>query len=1167
MSPPERPHKPAPHFADTKTARSVKERARNALITGTAGGYLGGMMIEGKARVKIPGLTRKLLGIKRRTVGIHGARSGALIGALAGAANKGKRSETADAVATGGDWKFSAYVEDMKFSGLPKDVQDDVTRFVDAKKDTPVVHYGMTVKELLTKADPLNLQTARKHLGTLRASRAADEVLKKTKDGSKYVLLMNDRVIDGHHFLAKAERGKVTSSLNVLDLTPARLMTKLSAQSPALTQFDGQGPTRKQSAAMGAAVPLAAGGLVIGTRGGRNVLRSVLKRMDKSDPRRVRLASLVQKRKDASIARNSGKAVAQARDKFRAEAPPKAPKEPTLGDAVQTVKKRVKKRVVQAVSNIGANPSEVQMGALFFGKGMKEQGNTGGRKLTRFAERTRTQKLRDQVGLAKDAAGLGLTAGVGVGAHKLYKQGKVMIRRVGLRIAATAKAWHGAALKAGGTLDVVKDAVSPVATTNRGIASAGRKIVKGLKKATMWMHGDPRRPVSFEAPAKRDKLSQARDVAVIGAGVAGGVLAHKVGDNLRNATRVSADVGRVYGNLTEDVRDPKRYVAKVKNAYRGGVAEGKAGAVKPWARRVVRAGKALRMLEAKGARTLLSAEIPADTPYGVIDHKTGGLMHRTTYAKRQVSRSVASKLDLKYGAARYKAGILSGKHLTAAVLRAKKGVHFSQFGAGAALVLSGVGTLIGSQAGSRLRYGVQNRVRKSLTPKIGKKWARRVGRVAGFAPENVGAIAGGVGGSMIGGGISRQRVEMSAHEFGGREQLKDVDSSGFLDPLDVFVGRKKGYTAQQVKDYHRHKNYVTDVQSGKRKGSGTAVQSAQDAMKSIRGAPAQASHGQVFRSLLKKGDSVRRVSERGGGLAKDAVAHLRGDAREKDASGRVKKREWEKPWFQRTKNQVAAAAALGGGYALLKGRPKLRAKVDRGVRAVQRKVNSVVPDLFPGVKPLRQPGQKTVASVNAKAQAAAQAKVQKTQATVAQAATNIAAAAKQVRKNGGTQKGGTKNGKWAGTGGGGTPYVPPAAPKPKAPKKFAAIGGRIVQFDDPYATGWDVRDARGRSARVFAPGAGQRDRRPKAWHEKVENERKLWAGASLAGTLTGGLAARKLLQGQVKAKVKLATSGLEKKVARDRAVAKSQQARLKTQAEAGRKIVRPSFNTPPQQAA
>ena len=40
--------------------------------------------------------------------------------------------------------------------------------------------------------------------------------------GDKYILLLNDRIIDGHHHLAKAERGKITRSLPVLDLSPLR---------------------------------------------------------------------------------------------------------------------------------------------------------------------------------------------------------------------------------------------------------------------------------------------------------------------------------------------------------------------------------------------------------------------------------------------------------------------------------------------------------------------------------------------------------------------------------------------------------------------------------------------------------------------------------------------------------------------------------------------------------------------------------------------------------------------------------------------------------------------------------------------------------------------------------------------------------------------------------
>lgn len=121
--------------------------------------------------------------------------------------------------------QLSAYVEDMRFKSLDKDVQADILRFVDAVDSTPLVHYGMTVKELLAKADQANLKNARSAIGTLRPSRAMDEVMSRVKEGSKYVLIMNDRIVDGHHFLAKAERAGITSSLNVLDLTPARIIS------------------------------------------------------------------------------------------------------------------------------------------------------------------------------------------------------------------------------------------------------------------------------------------------------------------------------------------------------------------------------------------------------------------------------------------------------------------------------------------------------------------------------------------------------------------------------------------------------------------------------------------------------------------------------------------------------------------------------------------------------------------------------------------------------------------------------------------------------------------------------------------------------------------------------------------------------------------------------
>lgn len=62
----------------------------------------------------------------------------------------------------------------------------------------------------------------------------------------------------------------------------------------------------------------------------------------------------------------------------------------------------------------------------------------------------------------------------------------------------------------------------------------------------------------------------------------------------------------------------------------------------------------------------------------------------------------------------------------------------------------------------------------------------------------------------------------------------------------------------------------------------------------------------------------------------------------------------------------------------------------------------------------------------------------------------------------------------------------------------------LKQFDlDAAIAGWDVRDPRGRSARVFAPGSRPRFRRPKEWHEKKENREALLKGAIVGTGLLG----------------------------------------------------------------
>lgn len=124
--------------------------------------------------------------------------------------------------------KKAAWVQDIRVSVLPAEVRKDLVRFIPPTMPDPLVlHYGMTVSELLPRVDPENWKTARARiraeLGGLSAAALKKEVgqLMKRRE-EKYIFLVNDRIVDGHHFLAKADGLKVSSSLNVLDLTPVR---------------------------------------------------------------------------------------------------------------------------------------------------------------------------------------------------------------------------------------------------------------------------------------------------------------------------------------------------------------------------------------------------------------------------------------------------------------------------------------------------------------------------------------------------------------------------------------------------------------------------------------------------------------------------------------------------------------------------------------------------------------------------------------------------------------------------------------------------------------------------------------------------------------------------------------------------------------------------------
>lgn len=117
--------------------------------------------------------------------------------------------------------EFSSYIRDVPIKHLPSNVQADIAKFAKTKSTTEVAHYGMVADELETKADPHNLAAARLNVEKRMSKKeAADEVHKRRE--TKPILVINDRIVDGHHFLAKAMHGKVTSSLHVIDLTPTR---------------------------------------------------------------------------------------------------------------------------------------------------------------------------------------------------------------------------------------------------------------------------------------------------------------------------------------------------------------------------------------------------------------------------------------------------------------------------------------------------------------------------------------------------------------------------------------------------------------------------------------------------------------------------------------------------------------------------------------------------------------------------------------------------------------------------------------------------------------------------------------------------------------------------------------------------------------------------------
>ncbi len=135
--------------------------------------------------------------------------------------------------------ELSSFVRDVEVKHLPTHVQKEIARFVKVKPGMKVSHYSMTAGELMGKADPHNMASARLNIEKSGMSQKAARAEVKARREHKMVLIMNDRIVDGHHFTGKADYGKVSSSLHVLDLTPTRF--QMEALQPGMIEM-ARGP-------------------------------------------------------------------------------------------------------------------------------------------------------------------------------------------------------------------------------------------------------------------------------------------------------------------------------------------------------------------------------------------------------------------------------------------------------------------------------------------------------------------------------------------------------------------------------------------------------------------------------------------------------------------------------------------------------------------------------------------------------------------------------------------------------------------------------------------------------------------------------------------------------------------------------------------------------------
>lgn len=368
-----------------------------------------------------------------------------------------------------------------------------------------------------------------------------------------------------------------------------------------------------------------------------------------------------------------------------------------------------------------------------------------------------------------------------------------------------------------------------------------------------------------------------------------------------------------------------------------------------------------------------------------------------------------------------------------------------------------------------------------------------------------------------------------------KDSLRDIDDDTFANTLRVAGGTQKAHDPR--------------LRDAKGEKLGKGMRKAVDIpLNDIR----------VIKAGMAKGARIQKGVTRGAAVAKDAADVLRGKERGKDGSGRKKKREWEKGYFKRG---VKTAIAGAGVLAYTRGIKK--SKKFRGLhQGMVKKVKGAAEAVAPGGSSLFSEGYQTPAEVqfaygvrdtpaneHLRRMKDSGTKLRNESrmgagAVIGAGAVGGLGVARAASKNNASKRAAVNTIKGMRTQGvfrnnpksATKPVIDSArrALKSKGVKgklalglagayAGAKIGSRIgarfrkedkrnfstpadVEFDaQAAASGWDVRDPRGRSARVFAPGSRRRVRREKDWHEKKENQKKMVAGGLAATAVLAGV--------------------------------------------------------------